>query len=235
MSTENVVESPPILVQDRDGSQETPTPVVVQYVETPVEVKINPFTRNNQTMVDPLLPSLNEILDELEAEIATKCLEYNIDNTKNPYTIYLPKEISYIPTVTRVSDDGDGAFSLNRPKAALKVTYDKFMKDLYLDRVFLTPEDVKTMLQYPDKAKAILRSLVQNMFQNVINTKQLDVNKKYLGAKIATMSRPGQPGVYSSNYQDEYVEIRMFSDATEYVEGEIDEPNRESVESSQSS
>jgi hypothetical protein len=136
-----------------------------------------------------------------------------------------------------------GIYSLNKPKAALKVNYDSNLstyehiplsieyvsnitippskydiiayleepitKFTVVDRVFFTPLDVKTLLKHPKESKKLIDILIKQMYNNIVEMKFLNKDKKYFGTNVATIT--------FYNYKDQWLEVRMFSDITEVI------------------
>lgn len=198
-------------------------PIVIKPGQ-PIPVKVNPFLApNGEIIVDDFLEPLNAILKEIEHSLQLITKGYKLDNDGKVLStkISLPKEFEYKPGVTRVSS-GEEAFNLNKP-GIVSLKYNDVHKDVYVDRIVLKPLDVRELLKYPEEAKKLLSKLIiDGMWKNLWETKQLDSKKKYFGSTVATLKRPGMGEnlCFKSVGADiDFVEIRMFSDITELPKG----------------
>lgn len=190
--------------------------IVVEVKEAPV-VKVNPFTApNGEIVVEDLLAPLNDILKDSEELLQRLNKDFKLDEKANVTTkIQLPKKFEYKQGVTRVRSNGEDAFNLNPPSGITSLKYGDVFKDLYLDRIMLSPLDIKECLKYPDQAKEVFRDLIMDMYHNLMKTKSLDKKKKYCGSTVATLKRPGFGNEYCRNRDDQYIELRLYSDITE--------------------
>lgn len=186
----------------------------------PIPVKVNPFLApNGEINAEELIEPLNVILEEIEHNLQLMTKGYKLTGDSNDIlsALELPKEFKYIPSVTR-SNTGEEAFNLVKPNGITKLEYDKLNKDLYVDRVFLKPVDIKELLKYPDKAKDLLKKvIIDGMWKNLWETKKLDSKNKYFGTKVASIKRTGPVKGYAyanTSYDEAMIEIRMFSDIT---------------------
>jgi len=168
--------------------------------------------------IEPLLEELNEIFLESEEELKKLNRVYNLQET-GPHAV-VPDQFKYHGTITRIRNDGTIAFQLKQPPGAISLSYKNIESDMYLDRVHLDPFDIQNILKDKDSSKKIINKLVNDMLENLKKHKQLDISKKYIGKTIATMVRPGTQSRIVTNYQDEFIEIRLYSDATEISQGE---------------
>ena len=187
-----------------------------------VPVKVNPFTSpNGEINAEELVEPLNAILKDVEHSLQLITKGYKLVSSE-PYTskINLPEKLQYKSGVTRIND-GSEAFNLNKP-GIINLDYKDLHKDLYIDRVALKPLDVRELLKYPDKTRELLKDLViDNMWKNLWEVKQLDPKKKYFGIAIGTLKRPGLKDSYCSVVSGDidFIEIRLYSDATPLPEG----------------
>lgn len=206
----------PMLVK-ADGQ----TPIVIKPGE-PIPVKVNPFTSpNGEINAEELIEPLNAILKDVEhsLQLITKGYKLVADKTYT-HKINLPEKLQYKPGVTRIND-GSEAFNLNKP-GIVNLDYKDLHKDMYVDRVALKPIDVRELLKYPDKTRELLKDLViDNMWKNLWEAKQLDPKKKYFGSTIGTLKRPGMGDRYCHVVSGDvdFIEIRLYSDATSLPEG----------------
>lgn len=203
----------------------TETGVAIKVVKQDIPVKVNPFLApNGEINVEELLEPLNAILKDIEHGLQLLTKGYKVQNQDSSLSgkVDLPKEFEYKPSITRVQNGEDG-FLLTKPSGMTSLKYDKLNKDVYVDRIFLKPIDIKELLKYPEKAKTLLNTLIiDGMWQNLWNTKQLDSKKKYFGTKVATIQRTGSSTDFCTNnttYDEAMIEIRMFSDVTPLPEG----------------
>lgn len=201
---------------------------IIQEVEKAEEIKINPFTAPNPgPSVDELCEQLQPILVNSEKMLQEMTKMYHI-SSELPNTLEAQR-IVYEPNVTIASSDAD-AFNLNKPKRALKVEYGPKSTNSYVDRIFLSPDDVKFILDNKKERQRIFDNLILKMFENLVKTLNLKTDKLYYGFTIATISKPGE-GLYARNYRDDYVELRMFSNVTD-LEGEVENERSNSEVSS---
>lgn len=199
--------------------QEAPV-IALKKVEIPV--KVNPFLASNgEINAEELVEPLNTILKDIEHSLQLITKGYKLDGDKLfSSKVSFPDKFEYKPGVTRVSGK-EQAFNLNKP-SIVSLTYDDFHKDVYVDRVALKPIDVKELLKYPDKAKELLKTLIiDGMWKNLWETKQLDPKKKYFGNTMGTLKRPGMGETYCFVVSGDvdFIEIRLYSDATPLPEG----------------
>jgi hypothetical protein len=204
----------------RKKKTKVPPSIVVEEIETVIPVKVNPFLApNGEVPAEDLIEPLNAILKECEEMLRVKSLEYNItDNEDLTFgSGRLPENFEYIPAVTR-NNTGEDAFRLVDGKIA-KLKYSQIVKDLYVDRIFLKPEELKELFKQPERAKKAIYKLISDMFENLKNIKKLDKSKRYYGNTLASIKRFGHVTGYCAVFSEDYefLEIRLFSDATELV------------------
>lgn len=197
--------------------------IVVKKIDIPV--KVNPFEApNGEVNAEELIEPLNAIIKDVEHSLQLITKGYKLDNkgTDMFSKLSLPKSFEYKSSVTRVSS-GAEAFNLVKPSGVTKLTYQEFQKDVYVDRVFLKPVDVKELLKDKDKATELMKNLIiDGMWQNLWNTKGLDSKKKYFGTEVARIKLPGVKDQYcfhNTTYDEAMIEIRMYSDITELPKG----------------
>lgn len=207
-------------------SQPEPTPVVAE-----PEPSINPFIApDNREDISYLLEPLNKVLEEAEDMLKVRTSGFKIKRS------IIPKGFAYKPAVTWLLAEEGTAFKLNKPEESLKSIGQSKKLDYYIDRVFLEPSDVKELLKNEDVAREALIKLVSEMFDNLVLNKKLSEYKEYYGSTVATISKLGQVGKYCSDYQEELIEIRLFSDVVELDEkGETNVIERSNTNVSKSS
>ncbi len=194
---------------------------IVIKAAAPISVKVNPILApNGEINAEELIAPLDAILEEIEhsLQLMTKGYKLSGDKADILAPLNLPEEFEYKPSVTRVSSEEE-AFSLVKPTGITTLKYKKVNKDLYVDRVFFKPIDIKELLKDGDKAKELLKKVViDGMWKNLWETKQLDSKKKYFGTTVARIKRLEPINGYSAvnhSYDEAMIEIRMFSDITE--------------------
>jgi len=225
-----------------EEEEDLPEPVLIKSNGQPpivikpgkvVPVKVNPFEApNGEIPAESLIEPLNAILKDIERALQLITKGYKLDNDgAMTNKVSIPEKFEYKPGVTRIKSNNQEAFNLNKPGIA-SLNYDNLYKDTYVDRVALRPLDVKELLKYPDKAYELLKDLIiDNMWKNLWETKQLDPKKKYFGNTIGTIKRPGMGETYCSVVSGDFdfIEIRLYSDATPLPEGVKDERVGKSV------
>jgi len=208
LAKEGELPKPPITPKV-ERSQPEPTPVVAE-----PEPSINPFIApDNREDISHLLEPLNKVLEVAEDMLKVRTSGFKVRNS------IIPKGFQYKPTVTRMVVEEGSAFNLNKPKEPLKCVGASKVLDYYIDRVFLEPLDVKELLKNENAAINALVNLVSEMYENLVLNKNLIENKEYYGTTVATIAKLGQIGKYCSDYQEELIEIRLFSDIVEIKEG----------------
>lgn len=196
----------------------------ITIVKKDIPVKVNPFTApNGEINVEELIEPLNAVLKQVEDTLKLITKGYKLTGEDNKFTtkVSIPDKFQYKPGVTHIKNNKEEAFNLNKP-GVVSLNYNETAKDMYIDRVALKPLDVKELLKYPDKAYEAVKDLVvDNMFKNLWEAKKLDPKKKYFGTTIATLKRPGMGENYcfKTSGDVDFLEIRLFSDATELPEG----------------
>jgi len=195
---------------------------IIVKAAVPIPVKVNPFLApNGEINADELIEPLNTILEEIEhnLQLMTKGYKLSANTTDAISALDLPKEFKYIPSVTRITDGSD-AFNLVKPNGITKLEYDKLNKDIYVDRVFFKPLDIKELLKYPEKARELLKKvIIDGMWKNLWETKKLDSKNKYFGTKVASIKGVTTICHVNTNYDEAMIEVRMFSDITPLPEG----------------
>lgn len=232
-----------IVVEDEE--EDLPEPVLIKsHGQPPIvikpgkitPIKVNPFTASNgEINAEALIAPLNAILKDIEHSLQLITKGYKLDNDGAATNkVSIPDKFQYKPGITRIKSNNQDAFNLNKPGIA-SLNYNDLLKDTYVDRVALRPLDVREILKYSDKAYELLKDLViDNMWKNLWETKQLDPKKKYFGNTIGTIKRPGMVDTYCSVVSGDFdfIEIRLYSDATPLPEGVKDERNGKSAKAS---
>lgn len=209
-------------VVEEEEVQVTPKILVVK---KDIPAKVNPFEApNGEINAEELLVPLNALLKAVEDKLKLITQGYKLTGVStDAFTkLSLPKEFEYKSSVTRVKD-GSEAFQLVKPSGITSLKYTDLNKDVYVDRIFLKPIDVRELLK-SDKAFEILRAVViDGMWKNLWETKELDPKKKYFGTEVARINLGGplkdQYCVHNTTYDEAMIEIRMFSDITELPNG----------------
>jgi hypothetical protein len=184
-------------------------------------INFNPILDpNKEPAIEEMLESFNNLLKPAQTFLKKENKKYNVKKFIEPYSLTLHKPVNSL----RVNYNSDYTINKHIPLDMIYLSnvsvtpsnYDVFPEPsyskrfLYVDRVMLNPFDVNILLKTPAKSKIILANLIKQMYNNLIVTKNLQVDKKYKGELIASL--------YCLNYKDEFVELRLASDITEIIE-----------------
>lgn len=194
----------------------------VEHIAYEPIVIVNPIlAQNNEPSVEDLLEPFTKLINKSSAWLRKEVKEYKLtgknlmsppltlNKVKGPLKVnydsdlstykHIPISIEYVPTITV-------------PPSVYDVFPEKIMPYqlfLLVDRIMFTTLDIKTLLKYPKESKKLLDKLIKEMYTNIVDKKFLNKSKKYTGNTVAAIK--------INNYKDEYIEVQMFSDASEVI------------------